>query len=199
MNPTKTKIRITILFIIIIALVIVTYFFAQSRFNIFPQLVSTLSTPQRPTFPDTSTDLDPIQDKIITLLKQEYASNPPGSKYSQGSNEAWCANFVSWIYKESGVPLENPHSGSWRIPGTYTLREYYQAIGKFHTIDSGYIPKIGDIMLYDNPSSFGQHTNMIIAIDNGKVTTIGGNEPGGIRIVENRDPNQAGFIGFGEL
>ena len=52
-------------------------------------------------------------------------------------------------------------------------------------------------MLYDNPSPFGQHTNIVIENDNGVVTTIGGNEPGGIRIVKHEKPDTVGFIGYG--
>jgi hypothetical protein len=195
----KTNIRFIVIIAICIACLGTVYVFARSRFNPLPQIADTLINTQRPDFPQSNAELNPTQAKIVALLKQEYEANPPGTKYSQGSNEAWCANFVSWIYKEAGVSLVNPNSGSWRIPGTFTLREYYQSINKFHAADSGYSPKVGDIMLYDNPSSFGQHTNIIIALNGNNVTTIGGNEPGGIRIVENRNPNQAGFVGFGEL
>jgi len=52
-------------------------------------------------------------------------------------------------------------------------------------------------MLYDNPSPFGQHTNIVIDNDSGIVTTIGGNEPGGIRIVKHVKPDTIGFIGYG--
>lgn len=135
--------------------------------------------------------------KLLTILKEEYALNPEGTKYSEGVNEAWCADFVSWVYHEAGKPLVNPHSGSWRIPGTYILREYYEFIGKFKLANSGYNPKAGDILLYDNPSSFGQHTNIVLESNNGTVTTIGGNEPGGIRVIKHNPNQDPGFIGFG--
>lgn len=72
-------------------------------------------------FPDTDlSGLTARQQKIIALLKQEYASQEPGTKYSEGASEPWCADFVSWIMREAGSPLENPNSGSWRIPGVFT-------------------------------------------------------------------------------
>ena len=137
------------------------------------------------------------QQKVVNILKEEYEHQPDGTKYSEGVNEAWCADFVSWVFNKAGVPLSNPNSGSWRIPGTYTLREYYEQVGRFKSADSGYEPKVGDIMLYDNPSPFGQHTNIVIKNDNGIVTTIGGNEPGGIRVVKHDTVEGAGFIGYG--
>lgn len=190
---------IIILSLAVIIAGILIYFFAQSRFNPLPQIIaSQTDTKQKSTFPIIEKGLlSAEQIKVLDILKTEHDLNPPGTKYSEGIEEAWCADFVSWVYKEAGVPLSNPNSGSWRIPGTYTLREYYEAEGKFQPASSDYSPKIGDIMLYDNPSPFGQHTNIVINNERGVVTTIGGNEPGGIRIVEHTKPEGAGFIGYG--
>ncbi|MBB3036522.1 hypothetical protein [Hoyosella altamirensis] len=75
-------------------------------------------------FPDVEvTELDERQAAVIEVLRTEFAENPPGEKYSEGADEAWCANFVSWVMREAGMPLENPNSGWWRIPGVYTLEE----------------------------------------------------------------------------
>lgn len=176
-----------------------TLFFVKSRFNVIPQIISShASQAAKLTFPEINTSqLSSDQQKVVSILKTEYILNPDGTKYSQGVSEAWCADFVSWVFNEAGKPLGNPNSGSWRIPGTYTLREYYESISMFKSSDSGYSPKVGDIMLYDNPSPFGQHTNIVIDNNNGLVTTIGGNEPGGIRIVKHTQKDTVGFIGYG--
>lgn len=174
--------------------------FSGSRFNALPHLVSSLTPPRHTQFPQIdSSRLTVTQQKIVSLLKQEYESQPPGTKYSEGVSEPWCADFVSWIYKQAGMPFVNPNSGSWRIPGTVTLREYYQSMGKFRAAGSGYAPRVGDIILYDNPSPFGQHTNIVVSNDGGIITTVGGNEPGGIRVFVHETPDKAGFIGYGAL
>lgn len=173
--------------------------FAQSRLNIFPQLISSTIASVAPTpFPtiDPQT-LTPDQQKVVNILKQEYELQPEGTKYAEGIVEPWCADFVSWVFKEADMPLSNPNSGYWRIPGTYTLREYYESIGKFESPGTGYTPKVGDIMLYDNPSVFGQHTNIVIKNEGGVITTIGGNERGAIRIAEQTNPEAIGFVGYG--
>lgn len=183
-----------------IALVIVLgAAFAHSRFNIFPQLISSRLTPKDAmSFPEIDeTQLSDDQLKLVTVLKKEYTLNPEGTKYSEGVHEAWCADFVSWVYREAGKPLKNPNSGSWRIPGTYTLREYYQSTDVFRAAGSQYTPKLGDVLLYDNPSPFGQHTNIVLKSNNGIVTTIGGNEPGGIRVIKHSLADDPGFIGYG--
>ena len=202
MKHIHIKNKITLLGITTIAvlgLAVATIFFINSRVNIFPQLIAShVSLNEKVNFPDIDkSGLSNEQLKLIEILKTEYALNPSGTTYSDGVEEAWCADFVSWVFNEAGVPLVNPNSGSWRIPGTYTLREYYESIGELRLADSGYSPKVGDIMLYDNPSPFGQHTNIVIKKDGGVITTIGGNEPGGIRIFEHTKPDSAGFIGYG--
>ncbi len=199
-QPSRTLYRV-LLVGGLVSIVIAGTLFLQSRFNGLPQVASSIvEVNHKESFPEINVaNLDSRQQKIVTLLGQEYKAQNKGTKYSGGVEEPWCADFVSWIMNEAGVPLRNPNSGSWRIPGTYTLREYYQAEGKFKPGDSGYQPKIGDVMLYDNPSPFGQHTNIVLKNDHGVVTTVGGNEPGGIRVYTHHQPDGAGFVGYGTL
>lgn len=126
--------------------------------------------------------LDPAQAAIVAAAEREFADQGPGTKYADGVTEPWCADFVSWVLRAAGVPLANPHSGSWRIPGVYTLKEYYEAEGRFVPIADGPTPKTGDVLLYHKKSAFGEHVNLVLAARGGVVTTIGGNEFGEIRI-----------------
>lgn len=175
--------------------------FASSRFNIVPNLIATSKLPPATqAFPEIDlSSASPTQQKIVELLKQEYKDQPPGTKYADGVEESWCADFVSWIMKNAERPLSNPNNGGWRIPGTYTLRDYYESTGQFRSKASGYQPKLGDAVLYDNPSPHGQHTNIVVKNDNGMITTIGGNEGNKIRIQVNRLADDPGLIGYGIL
>lgn len=143
------------------------------------------------------TKLTTTQQHIVTLLRQEYKVQPPGTKYSNGVAESWCADFVSWIMNQAGAPFSNPNNGGWRIPGTYTLRDYFESTGQFEK--PGYQPKVGDVVLYDNPSPFGQHTNIVIKNDNGVLTTVGGNEAGKIHVQVHSEANDPGLVGYGRL
>lgn len=108
-------------------------------------------SPGESVFPDIDTaNLSPTRQKIISLAKTEFKAQSTGTKFSQGAEEAWCANFVSWIMHQAGAPLKNPHTGGWRIPGTFTLREYYEAAGRFKPANSGYQPLPGDVAIYRN-------------------------------------------------
>jgi len=191
--------RVIIILVMILILTPLGILYSRSRFNIFPQLTESYSSKHEAIdFPEIKQkDLSISQKKVVEILREEYKLQPSGTKYSEGVNEPWCADFVSWVFHEADASLSNPNNDHWRIPGTYTLREYYEQANRFKSARSVYSPKVGDIMLYDNPSPFGQHTNIVIDNTNEIVTTIGGNEPGGIRIVKHTKQDDAGFIGYG--
>jgi hypothetical protein len=98
---------------------------------------------------------------------------------------------------QAGAPLKNPHTGGWRIPGTFTLREYYEVTGRFKSANSGYQPLPGDVAIYRNSPVFGDHTNIVLKNDNGALTTVGGNEANRIRVFVNRDKQYDGLLGYG--
>jgi hypothetical protein len=50
--------------------------------------------------------------------------------FSEGTAEPWCADFVSWVMHQAGFSLDNPNSGSWRIPDVYTMQEYYGSVSR---------------------------------------------------------------------
>lgn len=155
-------------------------------------------SPGESAFPDIDTaNLNPTRQKIISLAKTEFKAQSAGTKFSQGVEEAWCANFVSWIMHQAGAPLKNPHTGGWRIPGTFTLREYYEANGRFKAANSGYQPPPGDVAIYRNSPVFGDHTNIVLKNDNGVLTTVGGNEANRIRVFINHDKRYDGLLGYG--
>ena len=151
-------------------------------------------------FPEIDTTaLSPQQAHVVELLEQEHDAQRPGTFYSEGVKEPWCADFVSWIMREAGMPLSNPNSGHWRIPGVYTLQEYYESVGRFEPIGNGYRPKTGDVVLYDNEFRLGQHTNFVVAVDGDTVTTVGGNELGKIRVHDLDWQSDHAVVGFGRL
>ena len=155
-------------------------------------------SPGEAVFPDIDTaSLSPTRQKIISLANTEFKAQSAGTKFSQGAEEAWCANFVSWIMYQAGAPLKNPHTGGWRIPGTFTLREYYEANGRFKAANSGYQPLPGDAAIYRNSPVFGDHTNIVLKNDNGVLTTVGGNEANRIRVFVNHDKQYDGLLGYG--
>lgn len=91
---------------------------------------------QKEEFPAIDTKkLSPVRAKIITTAHQQFDTPQPGTFYSQGERQDWCANFVSWVHQQAGVPFINPHNGGWRIPGVRSLETYYRTTGRWHSAD----------------------------------------------------------------
>lgn len=150
-------------------------------------------------FPDVDpTTLSAGQQRIVDILRAEFDVQYPGTTYAEGVEEPWCADFVSWVMREAGRPFANPHSGSWRIPGVATLEEYYRSIDRFVDVGSDFRPAIGDVALYSAASPFGQHTNIVVAVDGDVMTTIGGNEANEIRVSTFTIGEDPGLVGFGK-
>ncbi|MFF2088192.1 CHAP domain-containing protein [Nocardia sp. NPDC058176] len=143
--------------------------------------------------------LDEQQVALVDVLRREYENPGDGPKYAEGVQEAWCADFVSWTMRAAGRPLANPNSGSWRIPGVYTLTEYYQSVGRFTPGGVDYRPRTGDVVLYGPNSPLGQHTNIVLKAEGATITTIGGNEMGGIRVRTITPAETADLVGYGRF
>ena len=115
------------------------------------------------------------REKVVNLAERELAKKPREYDrtvlmYTEGMREEWCADFVSYIYRESGQTLVNPGNGSWRVPAVVNLRAYFESQGRWQNAGS-YVPRPGDVAIYG-----GRHTNLVVAVENGRMTTIGGNE-----------------------
>lgn len=160
------------------------------------------SEPADQPFPDIDTSgLSEMQKKIVDLARTEYAKRPISydenvQKYTQGNNEAWCADFASWIMREAGMPFNNLHSGGWRIPGVYTLQEYFETQNRYQKAGD-YTPRIGDIAFLHYPSG---HVAVVLDVHGDTMTTIGGNENGRMRVsYRSLNPGAEGLVGFGTL
>ena len=184
--------------LLIIPITVITQPKIANKLSSFINSVRLDRSPGESDFPDIDTaNLSPTRQKIISLAKTEFKAQSAGAKFSQGAEEAWCANFVSWIMYQAGAPLKNPHTGGWRIPGTFTLREHYETAGRFKPANSGYQPLPGDVAIYRNSPVFGDHTNIVLKNDNGVQTTVGGNEANRIRVFINHDKRYDGLLGYG--
>jgi hypothetical protein len=133
----------------------------------------------------TTGTLSETRQKVTCLAEAEYelwrsgkmgpSPNPPYPflKYTEGADEEWCADFVSWLYNQAGYPLRT--GDKWRVNNVGQVGD----IGKqgqlftYHS-ESSYIPKPGDMVIYNG----GEHINMVVAVNtnNHTVTTIGGNQ-----------------------
>lgn len=97
--------------------------------------------------------------------------------YTDNNPEEWCADFVSWIYKEAGKPFSDGLSGGWRINNVFSLDDYLSAKHKgnyFLREDSSQTPEPGDIIIF-NDGGPRTHTGLVRSVQGNSITTIEGN------------------------
>lgn len=106
------------------------------------------------------------------------AGNPsaPGScgpevdKYTDSTLEYWCADFVSWVYKEAGKPFTGGQSGGWRIASVDGVKAWFKEKATWINNGSGVKPQPGDV--YTMGIS---HTGIVEKVEGDTIYTISGN------------------------
>jgi len=84
------------------------------------------------------------------------------NNYSDGNGyEEWCADFVSYVYKESGHPFSYGERNGW----DEYLADNIQNMGFTYHPANGYIPQAGDVAYFDYP---GGHVEIV---------AVGGSKP----------------------
>jgi hypothetical protein len=147
-------------------------------------------------YPEIDPTLSERRQAVLRSVRDEFEQPQTGTYYAEGMVEPWCADFVSYVMREAGMPLANQHTGSWRIPGIYTLQEYFAGNGQWQ--NSG-LPQPGDVVIYDK-GLFGGHTNFVVGIDGNFIYTVGGNEGNMImlRYIDYTNPKY-GAVGFASI
>lgn len=121
---------------------------------------------------------------IVDIMKAELAKGTTSCRtttagqcgaYTDNNAEDWCADFVSWVYKESGKPFTGGASGGWRIPGVYALDDYLAANAiHFKPTDTSNAPQPGDVIIF-NEGGPRMHTGLVLEVSGTKITTVEGN------------------------
>jgi hypothetical protein len=134
-----------------------------------------------------------VSQRIVSAAWEQYREQNPGTYYSGGQYQAWCANFVSWVLNNAGTPLHSPNGG-WRVPAVQTLNGIFSSQGKLERPGS-YMPKPGDVVLFGN-----NHTSLVAESDpsTGTITTIGGNESNKVS-VQRLSATGSGITGYGRV
>lgn len=126
---------------------------------------------------------------------------PEIDKYTDTTLEYWCADFVSWVYKTAGTPFTGGASGGWRIASVRGVQAWFETNGLFFTRgDANNSPQPGDVVIYSY-----SHTDIIVAVQDGSIVTIGGNT--GVGDVQNGSGvgkktismNNGNIVGYGRL
>ncbi len=95
---------------------------------------------------------------------------------------AWCAAWVTYVMRHAGVPTDSVLN----YKGCATASEWFAARGRFRPRSGGYVPKPGDIIMYEwSPQNEGtdrddgdDHTGLVEYVESGMVHTVEGNNNG---------------------
>lgn len=80
------------------------------------------------------------------------------SDYTDGnSNEEWCADFVSYVYREAGDPFSGGERNGWDEYNANNIE--YQGFN-YHPANGGYVPKPGDVAYFNY---LGGHVEIVVS------------------------------------
>ncbi len=105
----------------------------------------------------------------------------PAQRYSNGQNEPWCANFVSWTFRQAGLDLPGNQDA---IGSCDTMARELASRGALFRKGEG-TPQPGDIIFFGVPGDL-THVGIVQRVENGQVYTVEGNS--GNRVAERSYP-----------
>jgi peptidoglycan hydrolase-like protein with peptidoglycan-binding domain len=99
----------------------------------------------------------------------------PASRFSNGRNVPWCANFVSWNFRQAGNPLPGNQVA---IGSCDTMANELKRAGMWIGKQT---PQPGDVIFFGTPGDY-THVGIVDRVEGGRVYTVEGNS--GNRVAE---------------
>ena len=115
------------------------------------------------------TTVSNLASKMVQKAKSYLGYNEKDgsyNKFTNGRHEAWCADFATYVARESGANI--PHFSS--VTQIYNWGKQNNKFSK--------AAKTGDIIIFKGKDKYGKqvsHTGIVSKVENGKVYTIEGN------------------------
>jgi hypothetical protein len=101
----------------------------------------------------------------------------------------WCAYFTSWACRQAGVPLGDHGEGFGSVDALYA---WAQRSGRAAPAGSGYVPKPGDLIV------FNQHIGIVEnVLPDGQIQTIEGNSSDQVSRRTHAPSDAIGFVRTG--
>jgi hypothetical protein len=85
--------------------------------------------------------------------------------------EEWCADFVSWVYRQAGHPFSGGVDGGWRLPGVAGLHDWLATQGIWHDRRDAGTPQPGDVVIFRDDD----HAGIVEFLDGTTLGSIEGN------------------------
>jgi len=101
-----------------------------------------------------------------------------------GPDEAWCSEFVAWVYRVAGDPFTGGYEGGWLLRSSTQIRSWFQNnkrfINKSDPDWNSFIPVAGDYIRYD--TSGGGHSGIVRYVEGSTLYTVEGNVSNLVRL-----------------
>ncbi len=150
---------------------------------------------------------------VVPIAQQELAlhlvgtgplqNGGPGCKYEGSAckgnpnGEAWCADFVSWVFNQAGTPFTGGVDGGWRLAGAVGIEQWFQKYGIWvNNGPSAPPPQPGDV--FYTPVD-GGHVGIIVSVSGNSVVTIEGNAAPEVESFPYSDYRATDLAGWGRI
>lgn len=129
-----------------------------------------------------------MQNEVLDVAGGEvgYTGTSKYCKYGEwyGYQGGWCTTFVLWCFNKAGNNLDVamyknivPSGGNCN-----SMISWYKNRDRYHTRESGYTPKKGDLIFFDwSGNGSSQHVGLVDYIDGSTVYTVEGNCSGKVK------------------
>ncbi len=99
-------------------------------------------------------------------------------------DEAWCSEFVSWVYRIANDPFTGGSVGGWMLKGSRSIKSWFilhrTFVGRTSALWSTFAPAPGDYIRYNN--SFGGHSGIVRYVLGNTLYTVEGNVGNRVRL-----------------
>ncbi len=117
---------------------------------------------------------------IVSIANSQvgYAESPIGSNCTKyGPCQEWCADFVSWVYKQAGQQFYfsegqygTDNGTNWQLANAFSIENYLVDHGKWHSgVDSSHYPSPGDVLVTRGQGGAG-HVGIVTSVNVGTQT-----------------------------
>ena len=151
---------------------------------------SNLYNSARQTASSTLTSVTNFGSRMVDTAKKYLGYNEKDGSYKKftgGRNEAWCADFATFVARENGSNI--PH-----FSAVSDILSWGKSNGKFSKT-----PKVGDLVIYKGHDKNGKqvsHTGIVKSVENGIIKTIEGNTSKGDVAERTCSVNDSRITGF---
>lgn len=129
-----------------------------------------------------------MQNEVLDVANGEvgYTGTSKYCKYGEwlGYQGGWCTTFVLWCFNKAGENLGVSMYKSIVPSGgnCNSMISWYKNRDRYHTRESGYTPKKGDLIFFDwSGNGSSQHVGLVDYIDGSTVYTVEGNCSGKVK------------------